>query len=276
MLSAILILVCLPGLPAQPPPAEASGIAREKAEYERIERLVREGGLPARSLDEARASLREAEDRDLLRRTLYGSMNVEDLTEPLTQEMMESAARLVETQKEKVEAAKKLIEEGVLGRLALTPLLEELGLRRRALDLAESRARLWSQLREMALAEQQRLADLEAEQRAVLARAEEDPGYGLLPTGRVRQLEREYEDAFARPLPVSARGDTTFHRALGFNHTGRIDVALNPDSREGRWLRGWLERMSIPYIAFRSALRGRSSAPHIHIGPPSLRLRSSD
>jgi hypothetical protein len=128
----------------------------------------------------------------------------------------------------------------------------------------------------MAQAEQQRLAEMEASERAALERAEQDPGYGILPPGRIRQLEREYEERFARTLPVSARGDTTFHRALGFNHAGRIDVALNPDSREGRWLRAWLERMGVPYIAFRAALRGRSSAPHIHIGPPSLRLGNSD
>jgi hypothetical protein len=273
---AVVFSVSLSVALGQQQPPEPSDTVQAKAEYERIEKLVREGGLPVKSLEEARASMREAEDRALLKRTLYGSMAVEDLTEPLAREMVESAARLVETQKTKVEAAKKLIEEGVLGRMSLTPHLEELDLRRKALGLAESRARLWNQLVEMAQAEQQRLAEMEASERAALERAEQDPGYGILPPGRIRQLEREYEERFARTLPVSARGDTTFHRALGFNHAGRIDVALNPDSREGRWLRAWLERMGVPYIAFRAALRGRSSAPHIHIGPPSLRLGNSD
>src|SRR5262249_23162906 len=142
--------------------------------------------------------------------------------------------------------------------------------------MAEERSHLFEELAGMARAEEQRLANLEAEQQAELAKAEEDPSYGLLPQVRVKQLEKEFETAFLRPLPVSARGDTGFHRALGFNHTGRIDVAVAPDSPEGRWLRNWLERGHVPYLAFKSFVPGQASAPHIHIGPPSLRLRAAD
>jgi hypothetical protein len=32
----------------------------------------------------------------------------------------------------------------------------------------------------------------------------------------------------------------------------------------------------VPYFLFRAAVRGKASAAHIHIGPPSLRLKRAD
>ncbi|MGH9663230.1 MAG: hypothetical protein ACRD9L_02260, partial [Bryobacteraceae bacterium] len=59
-----------------------------------------------------------------------------------------------------------------------------------------------------------------------------------------------------------------------FDHRGRIDVGLNPDQPEGVWLRHYLESHEIPYFAFRAAVAGKATAPHIHIGPGSTRLLS--
>jgi hypothetical protein len=63
---------------------------------------------------------------------------------------------------------------------------------------------------------------------------------------------------------------------MGFDHRGRVDVALKPDSREGQWLRKYLQARDIPYLAFRSAIRGVATNAHIHIGPPSNRIRRAD
>jgi hypothetical protein len=63
---------------------------------------------------------------------------------------------------------------------------------------------------------------------------------------------------------------------MGLDHRGRIDVAVNPDSEEGQWLRRYLETERIPYLAFRGALAGAATGPHIHIGPPSPSLRIAD
>jgi len=73
-------------------------------------------------------------------------------------------------------------------------------------------------------------------------------------------------------LPVSADGETAVHQAMGFDHRNRVDVALFPDTAEGKWLRHYLEASSIPYYAFRSLVVGKATAAHIHIGPPSTRL----
>lgn len=251
-------------------------VAKAKAELDRIQQLVEAGGLPKNRLEQAREAVEEAEDQSVLRRTLFGSLKLEELSDELTREMSGAATRLVARQQSRIDRQRGLVDQGVAPRTSLTPLLEELDARRKMLIDAESRSRLWSQLTEMARAEQARLAELEAEQLEALRRAEDDPTYGLISLAKLRRLEQEFERMFTRPLPVSARGDTVFHRTLGYNHTGRIDVGLNPDTPEGRWLRDWLEASRIPYLAFRSAIRGVSSAPHIHIGPPSTRLRIAD
>lgn len=256
--------------------APASELERARQEVARVQQLVDSGGLPRVKLDEAKAALAEAEDESLLRDSLYGSHKVEDLNEDLSQRMVDAARRLMDRQQKRVTHQRKLVEEGVAAPGSLTPLIEEMDHRRRTVDLAESRVRLWNQLAEMARAEQGRQAEMEADQLAALRAAESDPTYGILSPASLRRLESEYERTFARGLPISAKGDTVFHRSIGFDHRGRIDVALNPDTSEGQWLRSWLDAARIPYLAFRSAVPGQATAPHIHIGPPSLRLRSAD
>ena len=55
-----------------------------------------------------------------------------------------------------------------------------------------------------------------------------------------------------------------------------MDVAISPDQSEGVWLRAYLESNEIPYFAFRSAVPGKATGAHIHIGPGSTRLRAAD
>ncbi|MBS1829300.1 MAG: hypothetical protein JST93_28615 [Acidobacteria bacterium] len=264
---ALVVSLLAPGSES----VESMEVLKAKQELQRIEKLVADGGLPRNKLDEARSAVQEAEQQAFLRRTLYGSLKMEDLNEPLTRQMLESAKNLIERQERRIAAQQRLVEAGVVSRLSLDPLKEELALRHKTLEVAEAQARLWNDLAEMARAEQQRQS--EAEQTAA---TEDEPSYGGLPPTRLRAIEKEFETAFSRNLPVSAKGDTAFHRTMGLNHTGRVDVAVNPDSAEGQWLRRYLDRTGIPYLAFRTAVKGAATAPHIHIGPPSTRLRSSD
>lgn len=92
----------------------------------------------------------------------------------------------------------------------------------------------------------------------------------------LKGVETAFEKKFKKPLPISANGETSVHRALGFDHRGRVDVALTPDQSEGVWLRTYLESNDIPYYAFRSAVPGKATGAHIHIGPGSTRLRAAD
>jgi hypothetical protein len=86
------------------------------------------------------------------------------------------------------------------------------------------------------------------------------------------RLEKYFSQTFGRPLPVTARGQTTTHNRLGFDHRDAMDVAIHPDSREGKALMDHLRKSGIPFTAFRGVVAGASTGAHIHIGKPSGRL----
>jgi hypothetical protein len=100
-------------------------------------------------------------------------------------------------------------------------------------------------------------------------------GSGRLKPHDFEKVGNAFEKEFHKPLPVSANGETAVHRAMGFDHRNRIDVALVPDSAEGLWLRHYLETSKIPFYTFRSAIAGKATGAHIHIGPPSTKLAST-
>jgi hypothetical protein len=84
-------------------------------------------------------------------------------------------------------------------------------------------------------------------------------------------IKKLFTSKFGRTLPVSAFGQTDLHSRLGFDHRNGVDVALHPDSVEGRALVAKLRVLGIPFIAFRRAVPGVATGPHIHIGNPSPR-----
>ena len=86
------------------------------------------------------------------------------------------------------------------------------------------------------------------------------------------RIERFFAQTFGRGLPVTALGQSHTHNRLGFDHRDSIDVGLHPDSAEGRTLIDFLRRSGIPFLAFRQAVPGTATGPHIHIGRPSARL----
>ncbi|HEY9233378.1 MAG TPA: hypothetical protein VIS78_14595 [Blastocatellia bacterium] len=78
---------------------------------------------------------------------------------------------------------------------------------------------------------------------------------------------------FHHALPISAFGQTLTHTQLGFDHSNAMDVAVHPDSAEGRALMAYLRSQGIPFIAFRQAVSGSATGAHIHVGYPSHRIR---
>ena len=225
-------------------------------------------------VEKIRESAADLADGDVLGRTLYSSLRPDELGLEQCEQMVEAAARRVARVEEKLTELRPLVEEGVFARNELKLLEEELAERRRTLELARSRAEFIRQLAEMAQLEAALLqAQGDAEARPLQERFD---GRGYFSPTQFRRIAEAFEQEFGRALPVSAQGETDFHRRLGLDHRGRVDVALAPDSAEGRWLRDYLEREQIPYYAFRAAVSGRASAAHIHIGPPSPRLRMAD
>lgn len=86
------------------------------------------------------------------------------------------------------------------------------------------------------------------------------------------KIQKFFLGRFGRALPVSAMGQTAAHDRLRFDHHDAMDVALYPDSAEGRVLMDYLRETGIPFMAFRGKIAGAATGAHIHIGKPSLRL----
>jgi len=84
-------------------------------------------------------------------------------------------------------------------------------------------------------------------------------------------LERFFTERFHRALPVSALGQTAVHDRLGFDHRNALDVAVHPDSAEGKALMTWLRGQGVSFLAFRGPIAGEATGAHLHIGEPSPR-----
>lgn len=264
----LLAALLASGALAADDPAE---LIQARQQLDAVRRAAAEGLVPAAAVAQAEEAVSDAADQAVLDRTLYGHLRIEDLTADQAETMVAAAERRLDRTRRKLQAMQKLVAAGVAEPVRASDLAAGLAARSQALDQAKSRAALVLEIVGMARAE-----SAEAETPVAWKAEEHFEGDHSLDDAEIREITLAFEKQFREPFPVSARGETAVHRALGFDHTGRIDVALTPDSPEGVWLRHYLERLDIPYYAFRAAIAGKATAPHIHIGPPSTRLHLAD
>jgi hypothetical protein len=97
-------------------------------------------------------------------------------------------------------------------------------------------------------------------------------GTGSWSLGALSEVKGFFSAKFGTLLPTSAVGQSAMHNRLGWDHRNAVDVAVHPDSTEGRALINYLQIQGIPFLAFRGAIPGVATGPHIHIGSPSHRL----
>lgn len=97
-------------------------------------------------------------------------------------------------------------------------------------------------------------------------------GTGAWSLGDLEEVQGFFSAKFGKLLPTSAVGQSATHNRLGWDHRNAVDVAVHPDSTEGRALISYLQNQGIPFLAFRGAIPGVATGPHIHIGSPSHRL----
>ena len=239
----------------------AADVASAEADLKRLETLVEAGAAPRSALEAARRRLQDARQEQFLKDTLYAG----NVTPDQVPEMLRAAADLRARAAEGLAAQERLVTEGVQTSSTLDRPRQDLVFADRQLELAQSRARLIEELAEMA----RREAEVADEDPRNLARFE---GQTTLTEREFFFIETAFFDQFEKALPVSARGATAVHRSLGFDHRDRFDVALNPDQAEGRWLIRLLDRLQVPYIAFRRAVLGKATGAHIHVGLPSPRF----
>jgi hypothetical protein len=265
-LTAGALLLCVSAQSAALHDADDPDVARARIDIERMRALVEAGALPRAQLERAEDALGDAQDMAVLRRTMYSR----DLTDEQVGEMLAAAQRRLDRRQSQLDKTRRQVEAGVTAPAELTALVEMADYARKEYDLAVSRADLCHELTAMVLAERNQPAHpgLADGPRSV----ERYDGAGVFTPAEFQQVQAAFEHHFAKPLPVSAVGETAVHRALGFDHRNRVDVALNPDQPEGVWLRHYLESRSIPYFAFWQAVPGKATGAHIHMGPMSTRL----
>jgi hypothetical protein len=256
--------------------ADSRAVIEAQQQVERVREQVAAGLLPSSKLVEAQLTLDDATDESLLDQTLYAHIDIQDLNEMQAKEMIDAAQRRVDRTQAEVDRGKQFIAEAVAPKGFTADAEDELARRQKTLSQAKDRAALVNEIVAMVHAEIENQPHGEKGARVGLAKEFVDGSHGLLTSKDIKDLTLAFEKKFDEPLPVSARGETAVHRALGFDHTGRIDVALMPDSTEGKWLRTYLDKKDFPYYAFRVAIRGKATGAHIHVGPGSTRLLSSD
>ena len=244
-------------------PGPAAEPVKSEAELERVRALVEAGALPQRAVSEAELSLEKSRLVETLRKTLLQR----ELTEDELPAMLEAAKRLRDLAREELVLTRGRVEAGALPVKRLEIDKEAADSAEKQYELAQTRARLVSELAAMARAES-RLAELQEEELAFVSEGDGDP-FG---DDDIAAVNEAFYEAFGAPLPISADGYTALHESLGFDHTGRLDVQVHPDDPEGLFLIELLETWDIPYIAFRTALPGQSTGPHIHIGLRSERI----
>ena len=270
--------------PAAPEPTTANAlqadqndsmVIRARQVLEQVTRLVASGALPAIRLRKAQEDVQDALDGSILKKSLYST----DMLPEQADQMIMVAQRMVFRRQRALMDMQELVSAGVISRSEAEASGVNLERAQQELQWAQTRANLVQQVAE-SVRLQKAIASMESQ-------AESHPewigniytkyeGSGVFTPADLKTLEADYLNHFAKPLPISADGETAVHRSLGFDHRGRVDVAVTPDQPEGLWLMRYLESKRIPYFAFRAAVPHQATGAHIHVGPGSTRLALSD
>jgi hypothetical protein len=262
-------------LSAQAPVDLRAELAARRIEFaskqvERIKALV-DTGVEARiRLDAAERDLEDTKDKVILEGAVPPLLS--SANGPSDDAILAAAQRRLDRQNAWTEKIRVLMESGMAPPSDLIP--TEVELLSRESDLAAAQVRAFSNVEASSWAARSSHKDQTTPLDFDIGEMEHFEGLGTFDETRdLQAIVKAFAAEFDRPLPISADGETEVHRALGFDHRGRIDVAVDPRAPEGIWLRRYLRSRKIPYYAFTSAVAGKSTAAHIHIGPASNRLQ---
>ncbi len=178
---------------------------------------------------------------------------------------------------EKLEQSKKLLAEGLISKSqleenerAVAAAKDKVSETRRQMTNAE--AQIAGIIAETAADEQiaknLRLAKQRLVRTSSFTRFTGSGGWNL---GDAYKIQRFFSDTFHKQLPIAVFGQGVIHERWRLDHRNAMDISLHPDGAEGRALLDYLQKNGIPFLAFRSAIPGTATGPHIHIGRPSHR-----
>ena len=230
----------------------------------------RTSGKPKAKIDKPKpvdeiAKLRE----EYIKATNEYKASLEKLRTSYEKDVLKAEERLIQS--------KQLFAQGLLSRKDL-----EGGER----AVAEAKDKVTEVSRRMTTADSQ-IADtlLEAEAERTLAKIKPIPRGGMVSTAAMIRfnggsawalsdawkVQRFFLEAFKKPLPIAVFGQGSIHDRWRLDHRNAMDVSLHPDGPEGQALLNFLRTNGIPFLAFRQAIPGTATGPHIHIGRPSHR-----
>ena len=178
---------------------------------------------------------------------------------------------------EKLEVSKKLLAEGLVPRTQVEESEHAVALAKQKIaetnrQLASAEAQIAGVLAETAANEAINKNLSLAKQRLVRTAAfTRYSGAGGWSIGEAWKIQRFFSDTFKKQLPIAVFGQGAIHDRWRLDHRNAMDIQLHPDGVEGRALLDFLQKNGIPYLAFRSAIPGTATGPHIHIGRPSHR-----
>ena len=183
----------------------------------------------------------------------------------------------VKKAEEKLELSRKLLAEGLISKLQVEE--NERALASEKAKVEETRRQMTNADAQVAgifveteaereLAKNLRLARQSLVRTSSFTRYTGSSGWGLSEAWKV---QRFFSDTFKRELPIAVFGQGAIHDRWRLDHHNAMDIQLHPDGVEGRALLEFLQKNGIPYLAFRSAIPGTATGPHIHIGRPSHR-----
>jgi hypothetical protein len=175
---------------------------------------------------------------------------------------------------QKLEQSKELFKQGLISK--------------RELDDAEQAA---LEGRSRVAEARKQMTDADAQVATALIEIESDKQIGKLPKGgfvrsatliryngagpwalsQVGKIDAFFRQRFGRPLPIAVFGQGPIHNQWRLDHRNAMDISVNPNGPEAQPLMDFLRANGIPFSAFRSAIPGVATGPHIHIGLPSHR-----
>ena len=183
----------------------------------------------------------------------------------------------VKRAEEKLEQSKKLLAEGLIAKAQLEENERALAVAKQKITetnrlMTSADAQIAGVLVETAanaeIAKNLRLSRQNLVRTAAFTRYTGTGGWNL---GDSWKVQRFFYDSFKKQLPIAVFGQGAIHDRWRLDHRNAMDLQLHPDSVEGRALLEFLQKNGIPYLAFRSAIPGTATGPHIHIGRPSHR-----
>lgn len=245
--------------------ATKSGVAKTKTGHSKaIQKNLRRTRSAVRPVDEL-ANLRE----EFIRATNDYKASLEKLRASYEKSLARMEGELTKS--------RELFAAGLISKKAV-----ETG----AIAVAQEKDKVAEVNRRMSSADSQ-IGDtlLEAEAETKLARSKPLPKGGMIRTASfVRyngsavwalsdawKVQRFFLDAFKKPLAIAVFGQGSIHDHWRLDHHNAMDVSLHPDGPEGQALLGYLRANGIPFLAFREAIPGTATGPHIHVGRPSHR-----